>query len=77
MAWSADVGVVGYTLGGGVSWFARSHGLASNQVVAADVVLADGTLVRADADNHPDLFWALRGGGIAGVVRPWSSVSSR
>ncbi|NAS24075.1 FAD-binding protein [Herbidospora sp. NEAU-GS84] len=65
---AADVGVVGYTLGGGVSWFARSHGLASNQVVAADVVLADGTLVRADADTHPDLFWALRGGGVAGVV---------
>ncbi|GAB1820787.1 FAD-binding oxidoreductase [Herbidospora sp. RD11066] len=66
---AADVGVVGYTLGGGVSWFARSHGLASNQVVAAEVVLADGTLVRADADNHSDLFWALRGGGgIAGIV---------
>ncbi|GLX98116.1 FAD-dependent oxidoreductase [Herbidospora sp. NBRC 101105] len=66
---AADVGVVGYTLGGGVSWFARSHGLASNQVVAADVVLADGTLVRADADTHPDLFWALRGGGgVAGIV---------
>ncbi|TKK90047.1 FAD-binding oxidoreductase [Herbidospora galbida] len=66
---AADVGVVGYTLGGGVSWFARSHGLASNHVVAAEVVLADGTLVRADADNHPDLFWALRGGGgIAGIV---------
>lgn len=66
---AADVGVVGYTLGGGVSWFARSHGLASNQVAAADVVLADGTLVRVDADNHPELFWALRGGGgVAGIV---------
>ncbi|MEA4944844.1 MAG: FAD-binding oxidoreductase [Propionicimonas sp.] len=58
-----DVAVAGYTLGGGLSWYARKHGLACNQVVAAEVVLADGTLVRADADRHPNLFWALRGGG--------------
>ncbi len=60
---SPDVGVVGYTLGGGVSFLARKHGLSTNNVVAVELVTADGRLVRADADNHPDLFWALRGGG--------------
>ena len=60
---SPDVGVVGYTLGGGASWLARKHGLSANSVVAIEVVTADGRLVRADADNEPDLFWALRGGG--------------
>jgi hypothetical protein len=58
-----DVGVSGYTLGGGVSWLARSHGLASNSVVALEVVTPDGVLRRVDADHEPDLFWALRGGG--------------
>ena len=60
---SPDVAAAGYTLGGGLSWYARSHGLACNQLVAAEVVLADGTLVRVDAEQDPDLFWALRGGG--------------
>jgi len=60
---SADVGVVGYTLGGGVSWMARAHGLAANQVTAVEVVTADGTHRRVDASHEPDLFWALRGGG--------------
>ncbi|MGW2094642.1 FAD-binding oxidoreductase [Promicromonospora sukumoe] len=60
---AADVGVVGYTLGGGLSWLARSHGLAANQVVAAEVVTADGVLRRIDAGSDPDLFWAIRGGG--------------
>lgn len=60
---SPDVAVAGYTLGGGLSWYARTHGLACNQLEAAEVVLADGTLVRTDAEHHPDLFWALRGGG--------------
>lgn len=60
---SAEVGVVGYTLGGGHGWLARKHGLACNSVVAAEVVTADGQLVRADRENEPDLFWALRGGG--------------
>ncbi|MGN6605498.1 MAG: FAD-binding oxidoreductase [Jatrophihabitans sp.] len=59
---AADVGVVGYTLGGGLSWFGRSHGLAANTVVAFDVVTADGRQRRVDADHEPDLFWALRGG---------------
>ena len=60
---SAEVGVVGYTLGGGHGWLARKHGLACNSVLAAEVVTADGQLVRADRENEPDLFWALRGGG--------------
>jgi hypothetical protein len=60
---SADVGVSGYTLGGGLSWLARSHGLASNSVTALEVVTADGEHHRVDADHDPDLFWALRGGG--------------
>ena len=60
---SGDVGVAGYTLGGGVSWLARSHGLALNHVRAFEVVTADGEVRRVDAEYHPDLFWALRGGG--------------
>ena len=66
---SPDVGVVGYTLGGGLSWLARKHGIGANQVTAIELVTADGRLVRADAQHEPDLFWALRGGGGAfGVV---------
>jgi UDP-N-acetylenolpyruvoylglucosamine reductase len=60
---SPDVGVVGYTLGGGMGWLARRYGLASNSVTAVEMVTPDGRLVRADADNEPDLFWAARGGG--------------
>ena len=60
---SPDVGVVGYTLGGGLSWLARKHGLASNSVTAIELVTPDGELVRATAAEHADLFWALRGGG--------------
>ena len=60
---SPDVGVVGYTLGGGLSWLARRHGLAANAVTAIELVTPDAQLVRATADVHPDLFWALRGGG--------------
>jgi hypothetical protein len=60
---SAEVGVVGYTLGGGHGWLAREHGLACNSVVGAEVVTADGEVLRADHENEPDLFWALRGGG--------------
>jgi hypothetical protein len=64
-----DVGVVGYTLGGGLSWLARKHGIGANHVTAVEIVTADGRLVRADRDNEPDLFWAVRGGGGAfGVV---------
>jgi len=60
---SPDVGVVGYTLGGGLSWLARKHGLAANHVVAAEVVTADGVLRRIDETTEPNLFWAIRGGG--------------
>jgi FAD/FMN-containing dehydrogenase len=60
---SPDVGVVGYTIGGGISWLGRSYGLAANNVEAIELVTADGRLVRADACTEPDLFWALRGGG--------------
>ncbi len=60
---SHDVGVVGYTLGGGVSWLGRKHGLAANSVVAVELVNVDGEQIRASAEENPDLFWALRGGG--------------
>jgi FAD/FMN-containing dehydrogenase len=66
---SPDVGVIGYTLGGGLSWLARKHGIGANQVTAVELVTADGRFVRADRENEPDLFWAVRGGGGAfGVV---------
>ena len=60
---SPDVGVVGYTLGGGLSWLSRTYGVAANSVTAIEVVTADGQIIRTDADNDPALFWALRGGG--------------
>ena len=55
--------VVGYSLGGGIGWYARRLGLQCNAVTAVELVLADGTFVRATADHEPELFWALRGGG--------------
>lgn len=58
-----DVSVVGYALGGGVGWYARKLGLATNSVVAIELVTADGVLRRVDHENEPELFWALRGGG--------------
>ena len=48
------------TLGGGIGYLSRLHGLTIDNALAADVVTADGELVRADADSHPDLFWAIR-----------------
>jgi hypothetical protein len=60
---SPDVGVVGYTLGGGMSFIGRKYGLSANAVRAIELVTADGRLVRADCESEPDLFWALRGGG--------------
>jgi FAD/FMN-containing dehydrogenase len=64
-----DVGVVGYTLGGGMGWLARRYGLSANSVVAVDIVTTDGRLVRADKHVEPDLFWAVcGGGGSVGVV---------
>ena len=58
-----DVGVVGYSLGGGIGWLSRKHGLASSSVLSAQVVKADGEVVHADQGANSDLFWALRGGG--------------
>ena len=60
---SPDVGVVGYTLGGGLSWLGRRYGLASNRLLSVELVTADGELVRASRRERPELFWALRGGG--------------
>ncbi len=60
---SPDVGVVGYTLGGGLSWLGRRHGFACNHVREIELVTADGERRTVDADNDSDLFWALRGGG--------------
>src|SRR6185437_2532318 len=60
---SPDVGVVGYSLGGGVSWLSRKLGLAANSVTAIELVTADGRHVRCDREHEPELFWALRGGG--------------
>ncbi|WP_410876928.1 FAD-binding oxidoreductase [Nocardia sp. A7] len=60
---SPVVSVTGYTLGGGLSWFARRYGWAADSVTAFDVVTPDGERVRATAESDADLFWALRGGG--------------
>ncbi len=60
---SPDVGVTGYTLGGGLSWLSRRYGFACNRVQAVELVAADGEPRTVDAENDADLFWALRGGG--------------
>lgn len=57
------VGAAGFLTGGGIGWQTRKFGIASDRVVGAEVVLADGRIVRCSAEEHPDLFWALRGGG--------------
>ena len=60
---SPDVGVTGFTLGGGMSWLGRRHGFACNRVRAIELVTADGEQRTVDAAHDPDLFWAMRGGG--------------
>ena len=59
----SSTGIAGFTLGGGIGWLMRKHGLASDNLRAVDVVTADGQFVRASTDENPELFWGLRGGG--------------
>jgi FAD/FMN-containing dehydrogenase len=64
-----DVGVVGYSISGGIGWYARQLGLQCHAITALEVVLADGSIVRATENEEPELFWGLRGGGMPlGVV---------
>jgi FAD/FMN-containing dehydrogenase len=60
---TGSVGIGGITLGGGVGYLVRKYGLTIDDLLAAEVVTADGQILQADAGSHPDLFWALRGGG--------------
>ena len=60
---TGSVGIGGITLGGGIGYLTRKYGLTIDSLLAVDIVTADGELLRVDADNHPDLFWAIRGGG--------------
>ena len=63
IGFAATVGVVGYTLGGGVGWMARQYGAAAGSVRVAEVVTSDGQLLQVNEHSHSDLFWGLRGGG--------------
>jgi FAD/FMN-containing dehydrogenase len=58
-----DVSIAGYSLGGGMGWYARKHGLAANSVTAIELVTADGEVSQVSHETEPELFWALRGGG--------------
>jgi FAD/FMN-containing dehydrogenase len=60
---TGSVGIGGLTLGGGIGFLVRKYGMTIDDLLAADVVTADGELLRVDEDTHPDLFWAIRGGG--------------
>lgn len=69
----STTGVAGLTLGGGVGWLVRKHGMSADNLVAAEIVLADGSIVKAGLDEHADLLWAIRGaGGNFGVVSEMS-----
>jgi FAD/FMN-containing dehydrogenase len=59
----SETGVAGLALGGGIGWFSRKHGLTCDQFVSLEVVLASGEVTEVSADKHPELFWALQGGG--------------
>src|ERR671937_2628939 len=59
----STTGIAGYTLGGGLGWLMAKYGLAADNLLGVELVTADGDVLRVDADSHPDLFWALRGGG--------------
>jgi FAD/FMN-containing dehydrogenase len=59
----STTGIAGYTLGGGLGWLMAKYGLASDNLLAVELVTAGGEVLSVDADSHPDLFWALRGGG--------------
>jgi hypothetical protein len=60
---TGSVGIGGITLGGGIGYLVRKHGMSIDNLLAAEIITADGQLRRVDANNHPDLFWAIRGGG--------------
>jgi FAD/FMN-containing dehydrogenase len=60
---TGSVGIAGLTLGGGIGYLVRKYGMTIDDLLAADVVTADGDLLRVDAESHPDLYWAIRGGG--------------
>src|SRR5919197_2257773 len=60
---NSETGLAGLTLGGGIGWQMRKHGLTIDHLASADVVTADGEVLKASAEENPDLFWALRGGG--------------
>jgi FAD/FMN-containing dehydrogenase len=59
----ADTGIAGLTLGGGIGWLSGKHGLTCDNLIAADIVTADGQFCHVSASEHPDLFWGIRGDG--------------